>query len=95
MTYTTSSASTSNTERELIGVHAESYHRFMLGLKWTVFTLASLIVWLTVWFATPAGFLSGLIAGALVLIVGAYAMRHGLAHSTEQDNPGALEPDRG
>ena len=71
--------------------HAGSYHRFMLGLKWTAIHLATLIVFLTLWFATPAGFGWGLIAGLVVLGVGIYAMNHGLNHSTERNNPGALD----
>jgi hypothetical protein len=74
-----------------ISAHAGAYHRFMLGLKWTAIHLATLIVFLTLWFATPAGFGWGLIGGLIVLGVGVYAMTHGLAHSTERDNPGALE----
>jgi hypothetical protein len=69
--------------------HATSYHRFMLGLKWVSITLGSLILALTLWFATPAGFGGGLVVGLVVFAVGVWAMNHGLAHSSEQDNPGA------
>jgi len=71
--------------------HAGTYHRFMLGLKWTAIVLATLIVFFTLWFATPAGFVWGLLAGLVVLAGGIYAMNRWLAHSTERDNPGALE----
>ncbi len=71
--------------------HALVYHRFMLGVKWAAIHLAAFIVFFTLWFATPAGFGLGLIAGLLVLALGVYAMMHGLAHSTERDNPSALE----
>ena len=63
--------------------HAQTYHRFMLGVKWAAVHMAALLVLLTLWFATPAGLGWGLIAGALVLAVGVWAMNHGLAHSTE------------
>jgi hypothetical protein len=95
MTHTFPSGSASDPAHEYINTHADSYHRFMLGLKWTVVHLASLMVLLTVWFATPAGFLSGLVAGAVVYAGGIFAMRRFLAHSTERDNPGALEPPGG
>jgi hypothetical protein len=95
MTHTAPSASAPHESREAITAHADSYHRFMLGLKWTVVHLAALIVLLVVWFATPAGFLAGLVAGAAAYGAGVYAMTRFLAHSTERDNPGALEPDRG
>ena len=94
MTYTAPSASTSGADREAIIAHAMSYHRFMLGLKWTVVHLATLIAFFVVWFATPAGFLWGLITGAAVYAGGVFAMTRWLAHSTERDNPGALEPER-
>jgi hypothetical protein len=68
--------------------HATSYHRFMLGLKWVSITLGSLIAGLTLWFATPAGFGGGLVVGVVIFGVGVWAMNHGLAHSSEQDNPG-------
>ena len=64
--------------------HAETYHRFMLGVKWAAIHLASLVVFLTLWFATPAGFVSGLISGLAVFGIGAYAMTHGLNHSSEE-----------
>lgn len=69
--------------------HATSYHRFMLGVKWVSITLGSLIAGLTLWFATPAGFGGGFVVGVVIFGVGVWAMNHGLAHSTEQDNPGA------
>ena len=68
--------------------HAESYHRFMLGVKWCAIHLASLLVLLTLWFCTGTGFLGAFVSAALVFGVMVYAMRHGLAHSTERDGPG-------
>ncbi|HEX7760307.1 MAG TPA: hypothetical protein VF459_12445 [Caulobacteraceae bacterium] len=70
-----------------LAVHAGAYHRFMLGLKWVVLTLASTIVLLTLWFATPAGFAGGLVTAVVLFALGVFAMNHGLAHSSESDNP--------
>ena len=67
--------------------HAVTYHRFMLGVKWVAIHFAAVITTLVLWFATGAGFIGGAVAGALVLAVGVFAMRHGLAHSSERDNP--------
>jgi hypothetical protein len=64
-------------------VHAANYHRFMLGVKWFAILFAALASFLTLWFATSAGFVWALIVGVVVLAGGAYAMNHGLAHSTE------------
>ena len=63
--------------------HAGAYHRFMLGVKWVAIHLATVIVFLVLWFGTDAGFLAGLIGGAVVFAGGVIAMRSGLAHSTE------------
>lgn len=75
-----------------ISVHAETYHRFMLGVKWMAIHLAVILTFLLLWFGASAGFLGALIGALFVLAVGIYAMRHGLAHSTERDNPRALQP---
>jgi hypothetical protein len=84
-------SSTPHETHEAIVVHADSYHRFMLGLKWVVVYLATAIAWFTAWFATDAGFWGGLLTGAVVYAGGVFAMtRGGLAHSTERDNPGGL-----
>jgi len=80
-------ASVANTQDGELVRHAETYHRFMLGVKWVAIHLAALLVFLTLWFATSAGFGWGLIGGLLVVAVGVYVMNHGLAHSTERDNP--------
>jgi hypothetical protein len=80
-------ATVANTQGGELARHAETYHRFMLGVKWVAIHLAALMVFLTLWFATPAGFAWGLIGGLLVVGVGVFAMSHGLAHSTEDDNP--------
>jgi hypothetical protein len=68
-------------------VHANTYHRFTLGVKWAAIYLASVIVFLIVGFATSAGFFGGLFVGIVVFLVGVFAMNHGLNHSTERDNP--------
>ena len=66
--------------------HAGAYHRFMLGVKWVAIHLATVIVFLGLWFAAGAGFLAGLIGGAIVFGAGVYAMTHGLAHSSEGES---------
>jgi len=80
-------ATVANTNGVELARHASTYHRFMLGVKWVAIHLAAMMVFLTLWFATPAGFWWGLISGLIVIGVGVYAMNHGLAHSTEDDNP--------
>ncbi len=69
-------------------LHAAAYHHFMLGVKWVAITLGAFISFATIGFATSAGLFAGLIVGLLVFVLGAYAMKTFLAHSTESDNPG-------
>jgi len=66
-------------------VKAGSYHHFMLGVKWAAITVASILTFLIVGFATQASVIAGLIGGTVVFCVGVYALRHGLAHSTEDE----------
>jgi hypothetical protein len=60
-------------------------------VKWFCIHLATLLVLLIGWFATPIGFLGAFILAAIVFAIAVWAMRHGLAHSTENDT-GALIP---
>jgi hypothetical protein len=66
--------------------HARTYHGFMLGLKWVCIGLGTMVAFLVVWFATPGGFWGGLLCAAIVLAGGAWAMNHGLNHSTESED---------
>ncbi|MBO9707568.1 MAG: hypothetical protein J7521_05095 [Caulobacter sp.] len=50
--------------------HEQTYHGFSVLLRWCMLGLATVIPTLTVWFATPAGFLAGLITGIVVFAVG-------------------------
>lgn len=65
--------------------HANTYHRFMLGVKWAMIHMAALLTFLVLGFATNAGFFAGLVAGLVVFLIGVWAMRHGLNHSSEEE----------
>ena len=67
--------------------HAASYHHFMLAVKWAIVVLAAFLTFSTVAFATAAGVLAGLFWGVVVFVLGVFALTHGLAHSSESDNP--------
>ena len=58
-------------------------------VKWFAIHLAAVSVFLILWFGTGAGFGWGLIVGLLVYGLGVYAMRHGMAHSSEVNS---IEP---
>jgi hypothetical protein len=76
------------TDAEEFARHAQTYHRFMVGLKWALIVLASLIAGLTVAFGVGAGAIGGLVVGVVIFTAGAVAMNNGLAHSSEMDNGG-------
>ena len=77
----TTSPQTSDEELER---YAATYHRFTLAVKWFGIHLVALTAFLTLWFCTSAGFLSALVAGAVIFAIGIYAMNHGMNHSSEQ-----------
>mgnify|MGYP001618307235 CR=1 FL=1 len=57
--------------------HERTYHAFNMLVRWATVHLASLILELTLWFATPAGFWGGLIAGVAAFAVGYwFVIRH-------------------
>ncbi|MDP1631983.1 MAG: aa3-type cytochrome c oxidase subunit IV [Caulobacter sp.] len=57
--------------------HEKTYHAFNVLLRWCMLGLAVALTSLTLWFATPAGFLGGLIAGAVVFAAGYWLLvRH-------------------
>ena len=64
---------------------AESYHRFMLGVKWVAIDLGAVIAMLVVAFCTTAGLMAGIVVGVVVFALGVWAMRAFLAHSTEAE----------
>jgi hypothetical protein len=69
---------------ELFVQHARTYHRFTMLVKWSLITLAAVITFLTLYTATNASFVGALVVGLVIFGLGAYAMRHGLAHSSEE-----------
>jgi hypothetical protein len=81
----------SHTDRGELVVHARTYHRVMLAVKWFGIHFAALAAFLTLWFATPAGFFWGLVAGIVIAAIGAYAMNHGLGKSSERETLSGLE----
>ena len=55
-----------------------TFHSFIMLTKWGSLYLASLILFLVLWFATDAGFLGGLVATVIVIVLGTIVLReHG------------------
>ena len=52
-----------------------TFHLFNGWTKWGSLVLAVALLTLTLWFATDAGFLGGLVAGVVVLALGIFALR--------------------
>lgn len=50
--------------------HERTYKAFNLLIRWSMVHLASLLSFLTLWFATPVGFLGGLVVGVVVFALG-------------------------
>lgn len=50
--------------------------KFFIGMtKWGSLAISALLVLLTVWFCTPAGFLAGLISAVVVTAIGVVVLR--------------------
>jgi hypothetical protein len=57
--------------------HERTYHTFNVLLRWCMLHLATVILTLTLWFATPAGFWGALAVGVVVFVVGYFGLvRH-------------------
>jgi hypothetical protein len=50
--------------------HERTYHVFNVLLRWSMLLLATTILTLTLWFATPAGFWGALVVGTVVFVAG-------------------------
>jgi hypothetical protein len=78
------------TDREsILEAHGRAFHGFTLGLKSVCATLATVMTFLIVSFATPAGWGLGLFSAIVVAGAAVFALTHGLNHSTEE---GSLHP---
>jgi hypothetical protein len=67
----------------ILRAHGRTFHGFTLALKIVCLHFAVLITFLVIAFATKAGVIPAIIAALFVAWAGVYALRHGLAHSTE------------
>jgi len=55
-----------------------TFHSFIMLTKWGSLYIAALILFLILWFATDFGFLGGLVATIIVIVVGTIVLReHG------------------
>jgi di/tricarboxylate transporter len=50
--------------------HERTYKVFNILVRWSMLLLGDAILTLTIWFATPAGFLAALAVGLVVFVLG-------------------------
>jgi type IV secretory pathway TrbL component len=66
-----------DTNKPELQAHEQTYHVFSIFLRWSMVVLAVALTSLTLWFATPAGFWAGLIAGIVLFALGYwFLVRH-------------------
>ncbi|MGZ3275787.1 MAG: aa3-type cytochrome c oxidase subunit IV [Caulobacteraceae bacterium] len=54
----------------IIEEHEKTYSGFLKMTKWGSLYLAALLLLLTLWFCTPAGFMGGIITAVVILVLG-------------------------
>ncbi|HEY8573102.1 aa3-type cytochrome c oxidase subunit IV [Phenylobacterium sp.] len=52
-----------------------TFHLVMGITKWGSLAVAVSVLWLTMWFCTPAGFLGGFVAAVVLTVVGIILLR--------------------
>jgi thiamine transporter ThiT len=63
-----------------IAEQVSTFHLVMNITKWGALHIAALLVFLVLWFCTDAGFLTGLISGVVVMVLGIVFLRRGGGH---------------
>ncbi|WP_337188659.1 hypothetical protein [Phenylobacterium sp.] len=57
--------------------HERTYHAFSVLVRWSMLLIGDAILWLTLWFASPAGFWGATIAGGAAFLLGyVFLVRH-------------------
>ena len=57
--------------------HERTYHAFSILVRWSMLAIGNTIFWLTLWFASPAGFLGATVAAAITFVLGyIFLIRH-------------------
>ena len=58
-------------------MHERTYHAFSLLTRWAMLLIGDGTLWLTMWFATPAGFLGSTVVAVIVFVLGyIFLIRH-------------------
>ena len=60
-----------------IVAHERTYHAFSILIRWSMLLIGNAILWFTMWFATPAGFLGATAVAVATFILGyIFLVRH-------------------
>jgi hypothetical protein len=65
-----------------VSAQAQDFHTFLTVTKWACLHIAALVLLLTLWFCTDAGFLTAFISAAILVAIGVAVLRDkpGSAH---------------
>lgn len=50
--------------------HERTYHAFSILVRWSMLLIGEAVLWLTLWFATPVGFVGATLIGIAAFVVG-------------------------
>jgi hypothetical protein len=64
-----------------VSEQVRTYEVFGELTKWSCLLIGVAIVFLTMWFCTPIGFLGGAITGVVLFAIGAFVLRRGPSES--------------
>jgi hypothetical protein len=74
---------------EELVAHERTYKAFNILIRWSMVVLGSGILWLSLWFASPAGFLGATMVGLIVFVLGyVFLVRHEAHQPLDPWTPG-------
>ena len=70
-------AQTEFTQTQDVVEHERTYHAFSILIRWSMLVIGDAILWLSLWFASPAGFVGATGVAIAVFIAGyIFLVRH-------------------
>jgi len=56
--------------------HERTYHAFSILIRWSMLLIGNTILWLTLWFASPAGFWGATFVALVTFVLGYLLLVH-------------------